>query len=231
MADFDFQSYFRPSPSSERPLLPLLDEYRYDVLESVGLYFDVLAQAGVNRRYINDILTRACAMIDVDPAEAIAQNFVRYVPMVEWLRTRYHTRVIELCEAQLERHYQAICEAYYAKYASPNHDDSLQLAPPQEGANRVVPVSHRPHIVIGHMIQKIFRAIIDRTIWWEAPVKWILNLSRDPNLLLQPPIFVKEIEDDFKSIFEDQLTEDEMNRILLGAGILLDAGIPSETQA
>lgn len=92
----------------------ILEQFRdVDSNELPGIYFDELVRKddggqhhAINREAINAFLTRVCAMIDVDPAEAIAQNFDLYIPMVEWLRSRYHAQVIDLYEAKLEKYYQ-----------------------------------------------------------------------------------------------------------------------------
>lgn len=127
VSNFNYQYFFRLSPTNERPFWAYDgedDEYPNYILEQFGdvdrnvlpeLYFDELVRVddggqhhAINREAINAFLTRVCAMIDVDPAEAIAQNFDLYIPMVEWLRSRYHAQVIDLYEAKLERYYQAI---------------------------------------------------------------------------------------------------------------------------
>ncbi len=84
---------------------------------------DQYAPEHIPRDLINGFLRHVCAMIDVDPTEAIAQNFAYYLPMTEWLRERYHTRVLELYEQKMEAHYQQICDAVFVYFTQNRAED------------------------------------------------------------------------------------------------------------
>ncbi len=58
----------------------------------------------ISREYVDDFLTNVCGIIDVDPAEAIAQKFPDYTTMCQWLVSKYNGEVF----AKFERQYQRI---------------------------------------------------------------------------------------------------------------------------
>ena len=96
----------------------------------------------VPRDLINAFLSHVCAMIDVDPTEAIAQNFAYYLPMTEWIRERYHTRVLELYEQRMEAHYQQICDAVFV-YFTQNRDEDRSSQPVLPTISGLISVGER----------------------------------------------------------------------------------------
>ncbi len=218
-----FQPYFRSNRL--RPFLSydeirnkgddeyIIDQFELDVYHELhGMFFnDIqwhdalgddpdLIHERMDRETVNEFLTRVCAMIDVDPAEAIAQNFEFYLPMIEWLRASYHDRVVELYETKLERHYQAICAGIYDRCVDPN----LDMDPVR--SRMIVPCQ----VAIANKLQDLFRAIIDSTVWWDPAIHSILDLS-DENaaITIANMSMPEEIEDELNRIFLDEELEPE----------------------
>jgi hypothetical protein len=210
---FDYQSFFDPTPPQtflsyaeirirdERDDEYIIQQFSVDESELPGLYFDEVAREEthirepIDREAVNAFLTRVCAMIDVDPSEAIAQNFEFYLSMIEWLRSRYHTRVIELYEVKLERYYQAICEALYARCT--------------DNGNPID--SNRFQMVIANNLQHLFWDIINITVWWDSTVHWILDLSDETNIAttIANMLVLEDIEDELNRILVDEAIEPE----------------------
>ncbi len=122
---------------------------------------DAGLEEAFNREVLNTFLTDVCDRIGVDPAEAIAQEFTLYLPMVEWLRSRYHQQVVQKFEEKLQEHYQELCETVY------NHITEF-------GQFSATNLTRR---VIGQRLQGYFRAIIDHTVWWGIDIGWVLTLT------------------------------------------------------
>ncbi len=57
----------------------------------------------ISRKNVNDFLAKVCGMIDVDPAEAIAQNFPDYTTMCSWLVSKYNREVFAKFESQYRK--------------------------------------------------------------------------------------------------------------------------------
>ena len=132
--------FIKHSDMSDEDRDMILPQFRKDDLkffyDQYGSFISFVEPSGENehapvpvpRDLINAFLRHVCAMIDVDPTEAIAQNFAYYLPMTEWLRERYHTRVLELYEQRMEAHYQQICDTVFV-YFTQNRDEDRSSQP------------------------------------------------------------------------------------------------------
>ncbi len=177
-AIFDYTAYFsnpvetrfnRPYDSQDPTMRAALtkDQYREDFF--LYMYFneqhrdfrDEELEEGFNREELNTFLTKVCGLIDVDPAEAIAQEFTLYLPMVEWLRARYYQQAAQKFEEKLHEYYHWICETVYVQLT-----DSGQFA-----------ANDSTKSLIARGLQRHFRKIIDHTIWWNIEIDWILILT------------------------------------------------------
>lgn len=198
---FDYSSFYKrsriPNPCLSYDQM-FEEDIHYYILEQFGdydeallhgMYFDEVIEEDINenerqaihREAVNAFLTRVCDMIGVDPSEAIAQEFRYYSDMVDWLRHTYHDRVIDLYETKLEKYYQVICEAFYAR-----------------STNTEIPISSdRPQREIAKKIQHILRTIINSSAWWDSNIVWILDLS-DENVstTLTNMMIPEELEDE-----------------------------------
>ncbi len=174
---FDYTTYFsnptairrcwRYNPRDEVNHYFIKEQYGED--HRLGMFFneqheedgDPDLEEVFDREVLNTFLADVCSRIDVDPAEAIAQNFTLYLPMVEWLRTRYYQQVAQKFEEKLHEHYQELCETVYDYMIEEGHftecDSTKKL--------------------IARELQHHFRNTIDHSGRWGIEIDWILTLS------------------------------------------------------
>ena len=174
-AIFDYTSYLTNPTGAYVPYNPqdevnrqyIKDQHREDY--HLNMFFDEQhredgdadMEEAFNREVLNTFLTSVCEIIDVDPAEAIAQEFTLYLPMVEWLWERYHQQVVQKFEEKLQQHYHWICETVYDKITEAGHFTETNLT----------------KSLIARELQRYFRNIIDHTFWLDINIFWILTLS------------------------------------------------------
>ncbi len=204
MSDFDYQSLYTYIPVKKWRYTPFdeCDDYsmafigrQYDDDDGAEIWSSFYPPHTKPRRSKkllaltkerNLFLERVCSMIGVEPTEAIAKKFTSYLPMIEWMRKKYHTHVVKLFEDKIETHYQAMCEAIYA---------------------RIDPEEYRPIAIkraIGVSLQRYLRRVIKYGSWWNKEVSWIFSLSTDSS---NPGYFLLLPEDPRRSEIPNDIVE------------------------